>query len=63
MLTNDVVSFEQPDPDWVLRAYGGSALTFCIHNLGPGCSQLTTSFVNVLLKFQTYISKICQYFG
>ena len=30
---------------------------------GLGCSKLMTSFVNVLLKFQTLISsEICQYF-
>ena len=29
---------------------------------GPGCSKLTTSLVNVLLKFQTLISEIRQYF-
>ena len=29
---------------------------------GPGCSKLTTSLVNVSLKFQTLISNICQYF-
>ena len=29
---------------------------------GPGCSNLTTSLVNVLLKFQMLISEICQYF-
>ena len=28
---------------------------------GPGCSKLTMSLVNVLLKFQTLISQICQY--
>ena len=28
---------------------------------GPGCSKLTTSLVNVTLKFQTLISQICQY--
>ena len=27
---------------------------------GPGCSKLTTSLVNVSLKFQTLISQICQ---
>ena len=32
------------------------------YNSGPGCSKLTTSLVNVLLKFQTSISNICQYF-
>ena len=29
---------------------------------GPGCSKLTMSLVNVLLKFQTLISEICQLF-
>ena len=29
---------------------------------GPSCSKLTTSLVNVSLKFQTLISQICQYF-
>ena len=29
---------------------------------GPGCSKLTTSLVNVSLKFQTLMSKICHYF-
>ena len=29
---------------------------------GPGCSKLTTSLVNISLKFQMFISKICQYF-
>ena len=28
----------------------------------PGCSKLTTSLVNVSLKFQMLISDICQYF-
>ena len=28
----------------------------------PRCSKLTTSLVNVSLKFQTLISEICQYF-
>ena len=32
----------------------------CIY--GSGCSELTTSFVNVSLKFQTLISQIRQYF-
>ena len=27
---------------------------------GPGCSKLTTSLVNVLLKFQTLVSETCQ---
>ena len=29
---------------------------------GPGCSKVTVLFVNVLLKFQTLISNIRQYF-
>ena len=29
---------------------------------GPGCSKLTTSLVNVSLKFQFLISEIYQYF-
>ena len=29
---------------------------------GPGCSKLTTSLVNVSLKFQTLISEIRRYF-
>ena len=30
---------------------------------GPGYSKLTASFVSVLLKFQTLMSEICQYFS
>ena len=33
-----------------------------LRKTGPGCSKLTTSLVNVSLKFQTLISEICQYF-
>ena len=29
---------------------------------GPSCSKLTTSLVNISLKFQTLISEVCQYF-
>ena len=29
---------------------------------GPGCSNLSTLSVKVLLKFQMVISEICQYF-
>ena len=29
---------------------------------GPCCSKLTTSLVNVTLKFETYVSEIRQYF-
>ena len=38
--------------------------SLCIfsRSTGPGCSKLTTSLVNVSLKFQTLISEKCQYF-
>ena len=45
-----------------------TALEFNTHNdtvkysTGSGCSKLTTSLVNVSLKFQTLISQIFQYF-
>ena len=29
---------------------------------GPSCSKLTTSLVNVSLKFQMLLSEICQYY-
>ena len=29
---------------------------------GPSCSKLMMSLVNVLLKFQTLVSEICQHF-
>ena len=29
---------------------------------GPSCSKLTTSLVNVSLKFQTLLSEICHFF-
>ena len=32
------------------------------YTTGPSCSKLTTSLVNEMLKFQTLISQICQYF-
>ena len=38
------------------------SMFYLILNSGPGCSKLTTSLVNVSLKFQTLISRICQYF-
>ena len=42
-------------PKSVPRSFGKS-------HSGLGCSKLTTSLVNVSLKFQTLISRICQYF-
>ena len=33
----------------------------CLYSSGPSCSKLRTSLVNISLKFQTYISQICQY--
>ena len=36
---------------------------FALLRSGPSCSKLTTSLVNVSLKFQMFeISHICQYF-
>ena len=62
MLTNDVISFEQ----WVqFRKLPRDKVKSCAinqENSGPGCSKLTTSLVNVSLKFQTLISEIWQYF-
>ena len=40
----------------------GNTLADSVSFSGPGCSKLTTSLVNVLLKFQTLISQIRQYF-
>ena len=39
-----------------------SFLTLQSYRYGPSCSKLTTSSVNVSLKFQTLISNIHQYF-
>ena len=36
--------------------------TFAETTPGPGCSKLTTSLVNISLKFQTLISNISKYF-
>ena len=36
-------------------------ITQCFWRSWPGCSKLTTSLVNVSLKFQTSISEISQY--
>ena len=38
------------------------AVIKAINESGPGCSKLTTSLVNVSLKFQMLVSEICQYF-
>ena len=37
-------------------------MSFMENKSGPGCSKLTTSLVNVSLKFQTLISEIWKYF-
>ena len=37
-------------------------ITSLFNGSGPGCSKLTTLVVNVLLKFQTLVSQIRQYF-
>ena len=33
-----------------------------IYQPGPSCSKLTMLLIEVSLKFQTFISEICQYF-
>ena len=39
---------------------GDKILTYTtLTSPGPGCSKVTTSLVNVSLKFQTLISEIC----
>ena len=40
-------------------------LCICLYpyKSGPGCSKLTTSLVNVSLKFQTLIFEICNIFA
>ena len=38
-----------------------SEIYYC-SNLGPGCSKLTTSLVNVSLKFQTLVSQYANIF-
>ena len=51
-------------------SYKALVSLFSVHNTiwtsdqhsGPDCSKLTTSLVNVSLKFQTLLSNICQYF-
>ena len=37
-------------------------MNYAVCKPGPGCSKLTTSLVNVSLKFQMLISYIHQYF-
>ena len=40
----------------------GNQTKQCMPRSGPGCSKLTTSLVNEILKFQMLISQTCQYF-
>ena len=57
-LTDTVVRLEhQPE-----GSPKGVALELRIKRSGPGCSKLTTSLVNVSLKFRMLIFEICQYF-
>ena len=45
------------------KSMWGSTFSFdTMYSKGPSCSKLTTSLVNVSLKFQTLISQISQYF-
>ena len=36
--------------------------TFLLNHSGPSCLKQTTTLLNLSLKFQTFISRICQYF-
>ena len=51
-------------PDRWSFSYPKKTSLFSVTNYktGPGCSKLTTSLVNVSLKFQTLISEKCQNF-
>ena len=54
MLTNGIVSFEQPGPDHLLKI---------IYWLGPRYSKLTTSLVNISLEFQSFaLQKLLSFF-
>ena len=60
-LTNDAVSFRTSKLCSKFSALCKSSVCL-VFIPGPGCSKLTTSLVNVSLKFQRLISQICQYF-
>ena len=47
---------------WLSSGGGGGIKIAPQNTTWPGCSKLTTSLVNVSLKFQTLISEIRQYF-
>ena len=49
-------------PTIIVQKLNSLILQGNINSLGPGCSKLTMSLVNVSLKFQMLISQICQYF-
>ena len=51
-----------PLVDCVNALTGTSILTFTVKSPGPGCSKLTTSLVNVSLKFKTLLIQIHCYF-
>ena len=50
---NSIVGLSEPKTSQFLAIF---------YTSGPGCSKLTTSLVNVSLKFQKLISQIHQYF-
>ena len=48
---------------FVLRKKNKTSISICVmYSPGPSCSKLTTSLVNVSLKFQTLILQIHCYF-
>ena len=56
------VEFESSiDPDEAALDEPPHLDLYCLPS-GSGCSKLTTSLINVSLKFQTLISQIRQYF-
>ena len=61
MVSDDVSAHKEklffPDGQLV-----GLKIVFSLYSTGQGCSKLTTSLVNVSLKFQTLITEVYQYF-
>ena len=52
----------QPLQNSSKKQYLGYGYTYRGNSSGPGCSKLTMSLVNILLKFQMQVSNIYQYF-
>ena len=61
-LTHDISNTDILKYRLVTKKYSLVSFPVFIITPGPGCSKLTTSSINVSLKFQTLISEIQQYF-